>query len=95
MIDRRTINRLYQDIKSGKINPTNIVNIIKAVSKYAKGDSEASMEILELVARGPDGIQGTEDDIPQSTLVVLRAVLQTGIVPDLIAELSKKNWCCF
>lgn len=95
MIDRNTVNRLYHDIKRGAINPNNIINIIKAVAKYAKGDSEASMEILDLVARGPDGIKGTADDIPESTLVVLRAVLNTGIVPDLIAELSKKNWCCF
>lgn len=95
MIDRRTINSLYQDIKTGKINPSNIVTLVKAVTKYAKGDTEASMEILEIIAKGPDGIHGTADDIPESTIAVLRAVLNTGIVPDLIAELSKKGWCCF
>jgi len=95
MSTRIVVQRIYSEIRNGKIDANNIINIVKAVTKHARGDQEAVTEILSLIARGPDGIQGTADDVPESTLRILKTVLSTGIVPDLVTELSRRRcWSC-
>ena len=82
-------------IQEGRLDPTNAIDIVKKVARLVRGDKEAAVEVIELLARGPDGILGTEDDyIPQDTVNVLKMLLDTALVSQLAYELSTKTcWC--
>lgn len=85
------------NIKKGTLNPTNAIDIVKHVADLVRGDREAAIEILSVVARGPDGISGTTDDVfPPATLSQIRTLLDNDLVGHLTTALAtpKKFSCC-
>jgi hypothetical protein len=94
MYDRIAVKRILLDIQNGKINPNSAMALIKAATTYAKGDREAVMDIMDILARGPDGVSGTSDDIPESTLKIVRFLLDSDVLYDIVTELRRRSWCC-
>lgn len=88
--------KIIRDIKNGTIDSDNAIDIVKAVAKTVRGDKEAAVEVIELLARGPDAIVGTPDDyISAQTIAVLKMLLDTALVSQLAYELSTKTCWCF
>ncbi len=87
---------IIKEIKEGKLQPGDVITIVKHVAKAVKGDKEAAIEAINTLSRGADGIDGTPDDIiPLNTAAALRALLNNALVGQLVGEFSKKKWCCF
>lgn len=84
-------------IRSGKINPSNAFDIIAHVTKAARGDTEAALQAIDDLAKGPDGVLGTADDIPPATIATLRALVDSGIVRQAVSHVAKttQKGCCF
>ena len=95
---------LRQQIAGGSLSPTSAVAIINTAASLG-----ASWDIVEDViaeiAKGADGISGTEDDIiPASTVSTLKTLLHGGVVRDMaswVVDLQRptggaKPWwlCC-
>lgn len=95
MYDRMVVKRILSDIQNGKLDSTNAMSLIKAVVAYTKGNEEAVVDILDTLQKGPDGISGTSDDIPESTLEIVRFMLQHDVIRDLVIELRKRAIGCF
>lgn len=88
--------KIIQDIENGSVDPTDALDIIKKVAKIVRGDKEAAVDVIEILARGPDKILGTPDDlIPPQTVKQLKALLDTALVAQLAYELSSKKCWCF
>lgn len=90
MQDRVIVKRIMEDIRNGAVNPQSALSLIKAVVKYTKGDEEAVVDILDTIQKGPDGISGTSDDIPESTLEIVRFMLQHNVIRELVQELGRR-----
>lgn len=89
-------HRILEDIRNGAIDPNNAIDIVKASAKYVRGDREAVVDIIASIAKGPDGISGTADDIPPKTLTTLKMLLEQSLVATLAQELYTKSraWSC-
>jgi hypothetical protein len=87
--------RVFADIQKGTVDAGNAIDIVSAVAKYARGDKESAVEIVTLLAKGPDGIAGTADDIPPATLRTLRILLDQALVAQLAQALCAKTCGCF
>jgi hypothetical protein len=89
--------KVIEEIKSGRIDPSNAVSIVQYVAKAVRGDREAALEVVEILSKGPDGVAGTADDLfPETTLVQLEVLLKSQLVGDLtsaLASTSKKCGC--
>ena len=82
-------------IKAGKIDPANAIAIVKHVADAVRGDRDAAVEILGVIAKGPDGVAGTPDDIfPPETLAQLRVLLDSNLVGQLTTALASKKFPC-
>ena len=91
------IDRLVVAIQSRVVDPGNAIQLLKQIVKIVKGDRDAVVEIVTLLARGADGISGTADDvIPPATLAALQALLDSDLVGDLAVELGRSipAWPC-
>jgi hypothetical protein len=58
------------------------------------------INVLEIVARGQDGIEGTPDDIiPPVVMKGIRVLLNENMIQDIANEIGHvklpKEWCCF
>ena len=75
-------------------NATDVLAVIKTVAIAARGDRQGALEMIEKLANGQDGVQGTADDvIPAETAAKLRALLDMELVVDLMDALAgKKQW---
>lgn len=83
--------KIVQKIKAAKIDPQNAIEIVKHVVKAAKGDAQAAVQAVDLLANGLDGEAGTSDDIPESTIRVLKVLLENQLVADFIVS-SRCAW---
>ena len=90
MYDRIIVKKIIEDIQNGAVDPQSAMSLIKAVVKYTKGDQDAVVDILETLQKGPDGVSGTSDDIPESTLEIVRFMLEHDVVRELVEELRKR-----
>lgn len=95
MHDRVVVKRILDDIRNGKLDSKNAMSLIKAVVSYTKGDEEAVVAILDTLQKGPDGISGTQDDIPDETLQIVRFLLEHNVIRDLVVELRRRALGCF
>ena len=86
---------ILSQIQAGKLDATNVVNIIQAVTRYVRGDVEAVMEVMALIAKGPDELLGTADDIafPEATVQTVQMLLTTPVVQQLAATFAPKCGC--
>ena len=75
-------------------NATDVLAVIKTVAIAARGDRQGALEMIQKLANGQDGVQGTADDvIPAETAAKLRALLDMELVVDLMDALAgKKQW---
>lgn len=72
-------------IEDGTVDPTSAFGIIQSVAT-AGASWEIVESVLDLLAKGADGIAGTQDDvIPETTMIVLRIMLRHRVVRDLAA----------
>lgn len=88
---------IVKAIKSHVVDPENAISILKHIVKIVNGDIDAAVDIVTQLACGADGISGTADDIiPASTLVALRALLDSDLVGKLVVELARppRSWPC-
>lgn len=83
--------------------PVGLVDLFTAVSSGPININTASVHVLQLIpgvdevvaqniirARsGPDGIDGTEDDVPFQNLGMLTPAIVPGITPELLAQLRQ------
>lgn len=96
MTTQNIAKKIISEIQSGNIDATDALDIIKRVAKIVHGDKEAAVDIIEILARGPDKILGTPDDIiPPETVKQLKALLDTALVAQLAYELSTRTCWCF
>lgn len=86
--------RILADVASNKIDGRNAISIVMAVARYVRGDGDAATEVLECLAKGPDGMLGTADDLPPSTVKALRRLLDTALVAQLAQQLGTRRWSC-
>ena len=84
--------KIVQKIKAAKIDPGNAIEIVKAVVKAAKGDADAAVRVVDLLANGLDGVAGTSDDIPESTIRVLKVLLENQLVADFMVSRGSCAW---
>ena len=78
-------DRVRATVATGDVDATSAIQLIRAA--YSVGASWDVVEdvVIEL-AKGPDGVAGTADDlIPESTLTLLKVLLHSGVVRDLTA----------
>lgn len=76
-------------IQSHVVDPENAISILKQIVKLVNGDIDAAVDIVTQLARGPDGISGTADDIiPPATIAALQALLDSDLVGKVAVELS-------
>lgn len=72
-------------IRSGQLSPFSAIEIIRAATNIG-ADLDAVESIIEEIAKGADGIGGTADDlIPASTMEILRTLLHSGVVRDVVS----------
>jgi hypothetical protein len=101
-------------IRKGDIKTDNVVNLMKDVlnlinkyDKYRTPDClQTTIAIFREIAKGPDGLLGTSDDIiPASTLVDLQQMIELSVFDDLFimmndlvkhrkCDLSRAMMCC-
>lgn len=75
---------LRAQVRTGFLSPFSAVGLVRAACRIGPSWDAAVLAIEEL-AKGPDGIMGTDDDpIPSSTAIVLTTLLRTGAVRDLM-----------
>ncbi len=74
--------------KNREFNSASAIEIVRAVGRVsARWDIVEA--VVEEIAKGPDGVIGTDDDlIPQKTLESLRALLDHGVVKDITDWIS-------
>lgn len=95
MTTQNIAKKIISEIEHGSLDATDALEIIKRVAKIVHGDKEAAVDVIHILARGPDKILGTPDDvIPPQTVKQLKALLDTALVAQLAYELStRKCWC--
>jgi hypothetical protein len=86
-------------MRSQETNAFVIAKNVYNACKNKPGDTKEMVEqVLITIARGPDNVSGTQDDlIPQQTLDHILQLLRNGLVSDFVEYLSsKKKWfpCC-
>lgn len=76
--------------------PTSALDVIQAAKIVTKGchvDTPMIVHVLNIVARGSDGIEGTPNDtIPPDVLKKLRTLLMNDLVEDILV-LSPSPGC--
>lgn len=78
-------------IAQGSLSPFNAMGIIRAVCEQGF-TRDAILEAVEDLAKGPDGVANTSDDlIPMPTVMVLTTLLRTGVVHDMIDWFASKD----
>lgn len=91
--------QIRQQIAAGSLDPASAVGIIRAAASLGASWDTVEAVVAEL-AKGADGIAGTEDDvIPPSTVALLSALLRSGVVRDMAAwgaqaQPFRKWGCC-
>lgn len=71
-------------VARGDVSPTSAIDIIRAATKVG-ASWDAVEDVVTELAKGADGIAGTADDlIPPSTMSLLRTLLRSGVVTDLV-----------
>ena len=89
--------------------PRSAVDIIVAITKAA-GSKQEAIEALQKLARGQDGVTGTDDDvIPQQVVDVLAFLIENDVASDIVNLVAtgavgtftqrvvafvKSMWCC-
>jgi|LakMenEpi03Aug12_release.lakeMendotaPanAssembly.Ray.scaffolds.fasta_scaffold237089_2 hypothetical protein len=78
--------------------PASALDVIRAAKLVTKGchvDAPMIVHVLNIVARGQDGIEGTPDDvIPPDVLKKLRTLLIDDLVEDILVLSSAPGRCC-
>lgn len=78
-------------IRNGTVNPTSVMEIVVAVHAL-NPHWETVEDVVTEIAKGPDGIAGTADDlIPASTMSVLTILLRAGAVRDIALWLQNRT----
>lgn len=71
-------------IRMGSVSSSSVISIIRAVANVSPSWDVIETVVREL-AKGPDGIAGTSDDlIPQATLDALSSLVSIGAVRDML-----------
>lgn len=84
--------RILAQVQNKRIDPKNVIQFVKDVSKVASNKREA-VEALKIIAKGVDGVSNTADDIiPPTTLKTIVMLMETGVLEDLVGEL--RTWRC-
>jgi len=72
-------------IASGQVNPLSAIDIIRTAASVG-ASWDVVEDVVAEIAKGADGIAGTQDDlIPASTVNMLSALLHSGVVRDIVA----------
>ena len=88
-------HQIIAEIKEKNIDPKNAIAIVQHVAKAVRGDRDAALEVLNCIAKGPDGIVRTEDDVfDAETLNHLKFLLDSELAGKLVTALSSKKWWC-
>jgi hypothetical protein len=79
--------------------PIDVIRITKMLIQDMKVNVSIT-DVLEIVARGQDGIEGTPDDIiPPVVMKGIRVLLNENMIQDIANEIGRvklpKEWCCF
>ena len=75
--------------------PASALDVIRAAKLVTKGPHVDVVHVLNIVARGQDGIEGTPDDvIPPDVLKKLRTLLMDDLVEDILVLSSAPDRCC-
>jgi hypothetical protein len=75
--------------------PASALDVIRAAKLVTKGCHVDVVHVLNIVARGQDGIEGTPDDvIPPDVLKKLRTLLIDDLVEDILVLSSAPGRCC-
>lgn len=92
------IGELLVNLKTNNKTVNNVVDIItvcmELVEKYpnlvGQEKSDLVIKVLEEIAKGPDGILGSSDDIiPANIIEILKTVLSLGIVQNIIDQIIR------
>lgn len=92
------IEELAKTLKIKAANVSNVIELItlgmEIVEKFPdlKGEDRSKILInaLDEVAKGKDGLVGTDDDvIPANILEPLKTIMSLGIVQDIIAQIIR------
>jgi len=91
------LTRILSD--ENKNNRTNVVEFVKKASKLLKHDKSNNENKIELlvvalkqVAKGNDGIFGTEDDlIPKDIIFEIQQMSKTSLLEDLVTIFIKRK----
>lgn len=71
-------------IRTGALNPFSAIDIVRAATTLG-ANFDTIEAVVEEIAKGADGIGGTADDlIPMSTMSLLRTLLHSGAVRDIL-----------
>tara|TARA_Y100000389_G_C17267280_1_gene416102 strand:+ start:257 stop:586 length:330 start_codon:yes stop_codon:yes gene_type:complete len=85
--------------EDGFKNRINVVEFVKKTSKLLKRDSSSDAEKIDLlltalkqIAKGKDGIFGTEDDlIPEEVITEIQHMSKTNLLTDLVTIFIKRK----
>lgn len=76
--------KIIDRIKLGALDPASVMAIVKNASKTSD-----PVQVLALIAAGPDGVLGTPDDlIPPETVAKLRTLVDSDIAKDIVAYIE-------
>lgn len=77
-------------VKQGGVSPFSVMEIV-AVAYKLSPEWETVEDIVSEIAKGADGVSGTQDDlIPAATLHVLVMLLRNGVVRDIATWMTKQ-----
>ena len=90
--------QLVESLRAKHVDALTAVMVLQEAVKLARHEQrprEAVEEALRRIAAGSDGIMGTADDLlPAATIDTLIALLNTGLVGDLVDALMRKLPTC-
>ena len=76
--------KIIDRIKQGSVDPASIMAIVKDASKTSD-----PVQVLTMIAAGPDGVLGTSDDIiPPETIAKLRTLVDSDIAKDIVSYIE-------
>lgn len=76
-------------INHGNVDATSVSSIVKAATSIVNNPWDV-VEVIEELAKGADGIEGTRDDlICPSTMAKLRVLLRHDLVEDLASVFAQ------
>lgn len=71
--------------------PTSAIDLIRIVKAYVS-DTDAVIEIIEKIAAGSDGIQGTQDDLVSPEIInTVKVLLSHGVMREITEEIMVKS----